>query len=136
MAARIRKTHQDDIRFYVYRFIDADGVVAYVGKGSGRRFSSQFNKLDMTGDIVSWHKKESDAYAAEVSLISELSPYMNKYKGGNGAKATQKKKARKDKFYLLCEKIGTKAVAARILLNFRWLVDSSKVDMIRRVAYG
>ena len=129
MAARMRKTHQED-RFYVYRFVDENGDVAYVGKGCGRRFSVQFSRFDMTGDIVSWHAKEDDAYKEERRLIAELRPYLNKCSGGNGSRATPAKKVRerRDSFYALCDKIGTRAVAARILLGYSYLFSASKVE--------
>ena len=138
MAARLRKNHQDDVRakFYVYKFVDNAGVVAYVGKGSGRRFKVQQRNIKLNGEIVEYFKKESDAYAYEVQLISELKPYINKHPGGNGSKVVIVK-YKKTAFDRLCENIGTKAVAARICLNYWWMIDSSKIEQLRRVAaYG
>lgn len=137
MAARKEKiTHDDKKRFYVYRFIDDNGIVAYVGKGSGERFSVQFRKLNMTGDIISWHSIEKSAYAEEVKAIARLKPYMNKCKGGNGPMATPAKRVPRDKFYVLCDKIGTRAVAARICLSYSYMFDVSKIEPLRKIAYG
>ena len=86
----------------------------------------------MTGEIVKRFKSESAAYKYEKELIASLCPVLNKHPGGNGSKATRK---RKTKFDVLIEKIGSRAYAARLLLSFGGF-DPSKLDALRRVAYG
>lgn len=124
-------------KFFVYELTDQSGQLQYIGKGSSTRLKTQMRKSGLNGQEVARFKKEDDAYAFEVQRIAEFKPALNKCKGGNGNKATVKIE-RKDKFSLLCEKIGTRAVAARLWLAFanKTNADMSKVDSIRAVAYG
>lgn len=134
MAARIRKTHQDEVRakHYVYELFDADGTIMYVGKGSGRRFDVQKKKYCLDGRIVQWFGTEAKAYSAEISHIAKVCPPLNKVKGGNGCRTA---KTRIPKWQAVIEAIGTRIYAARLLLAFG-VADKSKIDEIRQVAYG
>lgn len=137
MAARLRKTHQDDVskKFYVYELVDDQGKVAYVGKGSGRRLIVQKAKHLMDGRVVASFAVEADAYAYEVKHIAKMVPYLNKCKGGNGCTVTVKRVV-KQPWERLMQKIGTQAYAARLLLAFG-APDPSIVGELRKVAaYG
>lgn len=118
--------------FYVYELFTADGV-QYVGKGSGRRLDVQKKKFSMDGRNVSEFGKERDAYAFEVQHIASVKPPMNRCKGGNGC-TVQKKREVKTAFERLYERIGSRAMAARLVLAYGPL--SSKTDAIREIAYG
>jgi hypothetical protein len=124
---------QKSQKFYTYRLTTSDGSVAYIGKGSGKRLQNQKRKFQLNGEIADYYTKESDAYKAEKLLIAKEKPFLNKCAGGNGNCVT---KTRKTSFEVLYDKIGSKALAARICMNFVHLCDASKVEQIRRVAYG
>lgn len=128
-----------EARFYVYQIIDA-GSVVYVGKGSGNRLRNQMYRFRLPGEIVKRFKREGDAYAYERKLIAELAPSLNRCTGGNGSRAQKRPAYRKDAFDRLIEKIGTRAYAARLWLSAvkaaPHLVDLSKVDAMKAVAYG
>lgn len=128
MAARLNNQ-----RFYTYKLTTSDGTVAYVGKGSGNRLATQKRNYGLSGEIIAWHKSEQVAYKEEQKSIAELKPFLNKCAGGNGSKAT---KTRKTKFEVLYDKLGSRVLAARMCLCFEHLCDPSKVDQIRKVAYG
>lgn len=125
-------------RFYTYKLTDNEGKVAYIGKGSGNRLDRQMKRYQMQGEYVTWHKNERYAYSKEVQLIAELKPYLNKKKGGNGKYALPKppEKRVNDPFYKLCDKLGTRVVAARICMNYWYMFEPSKVEQIRKIAYG
>lgn len=124
-------------RFYVYELRDGFGKCAYIGKGSGNRLAVQRRNMEMEGDEVARFKREVDAYAYEVARIAESQPYLNKCAGGNGSKATPKRTPRKTAWEKEVEAIGTRAYSARLLLMFGLNhIDPSKVDNIRRIAYG
>lgn len=137
MAARIRKHHQDEIRFYVYALKDEAGRVMYVGKGSGRRLECQKRKFGLAGEILERHASEAKAYAAEVRLIAEMNPPLNKHPGGNGSRA---KAERVPSWVRDMSRIGTQRFAARLLMSVLRvrpdLIPASKVEAIRQVAYG
>lgn len=124
-------------RFYVYEIIDDQERIAYVGKGSGQRLRIQCSKFKMAGREVARFKRERDAYAFEIKHIASSKPYLNKHPGGNGSAS---KRTRRSNFEILMDKIGTRAMAARILLDVHrvapHLIDTSKLDLIRQVAYG
>jgi len=126
-------TKKQNHKFYTYQLIASDGSVEYVGKGSGKRFNNQKRKYGLDGQIVDFYAKEQDAYAAEKVLIKNLKPRLNKCAGGNGSKATR---TRRTSFEMLYDKLGSRVLAARMCLNFIHLCDASKVEQIRRVAYG
>lgn len=139
MAARLRKTHQDEMRtkwpFYVYE-LAKDGQSQYIGKGSGRRLAAQIRNFGIEGVEIARFKREKDAYAFEVKAIAERAPILNRHKGGNGSHA-QIKRERRPKWDIEIERIGSRAYAARLVLAYGLsLIDKSKVDAIRRVAYG
>lgn len=142
MAARLRKTHQDEIRayrFYVYEVHGPSGELLYVGKGSGRRMFVSAKKHGGSACDVAWFNAEKDAYAYEVLRIAQCCPLNNAHPGGNGAKAiTRRVQPRKTALEKLVDQIGSRAVAARL-----WLAyadgrggDMSKLEQIRQVAYG
>ena len=136
MAARMRKTHQDDVRakYYVYEVLGEDGRVLYVGKGSGRRMSVSMRERGGSSCVAVRHfASESAAYAFEVKHIAKHINLMNKCKGGNGSKAA---KNRKPRWEIEIDRIGTKTYAARLLMKYLPYVDQSKVEEIRRVAHG
>jgi hypothetical protein len=123
-------------RFYVYALTDGDQVV-YVGKGSGRRLHVQRRTHGCDGYEVARFKRERDAYAHEIRVIAELSPARNKHPGGNGSRATPARTPRAPAWMKEIDRIGSRVYAARLLLSrFAHIVDPSKVDAIRRVAYG
>jgi hypothetical protein len=128
-----------ETRFYVYRLIDGEAA-AYVGKGSGRRLENQMRAFGLPGEIVKRFKREDDAFAYERKLIAELTPTLNRCPGGNGGRAEKCKPYRRDAFDRLIAKLGTRVYAARLWLNCAkaapHLVDPSKVDAMKAVAYG
>lgn len=136
MAARTLKTRNQDgkPRFYVYEIFSED-VVYYVGKGSGRRLSAQKRNFGMSGRIVKWFFDEEEAYSFEIEHIAAMKPMYNKHCGGNGSRVVRKR-VYKDKFARLCDKFGTRVVAARLALNFPWLLDKENINKLRVVAYG
>lgn len=136
MAARLRKTHQDEVRpFYVYELVK-DGEVQYVGKGSGRRLRNQERTFGLEGREIARFAKESQAYEYEVQRIAEVKPPLNKHKGGNGSRATIKA-CRVPAWVKEIERLGSKRYAAMLIMRFGpHLVDPSKVDAIRRIAHG
>lgn len=127
------------MRFYVYRLTDSEGV-AYVGKGSGKRLDTQKRSFGSDGEIIERFKSERQAYAAERRYIAEMKPRLNRHPGGNGSHAQRKPLARKQKWEREIEAIGTRRYAARILLACEHsrpgIVDPSKIEQIRQVAYG
>ncbi|MDE3021958.1 MAG: hypothetical protein KGI54_08870 [Pseudomonadota bacterium] len=122
-----------DKKFYVYELVSDDGEIHYVGKGSKNRLKVQQRKFGLNGTVVKYFATESKAYAFEKLHIAAVSPKLNKCAGGNGNKSTRTV-VRKTEFQKLYEKIGSKAMAARIWLNFA--NDISVLEKIRRVAYG
>jgi hypothetical protein len=123
------------VTYYVYELIDEAGSVQYVGKGSGRRLQTQKRKFGLAGRVIEWFKSEKAAYAYEVKAIAEKCPPLNKAKGGNGSRA-QKIIRRRLAWELEMERIGTRAYAARLLMKFCLFTDASKLEAVRRVAYG
>ena len=126
-------------QFYVYELHDSDGKVAYVGKGSGKRLQAQRSNFQLDGIEVARFKSEDHAYGYEKERIKEVQPYLNKCAGGNGSRAIQKViRTRKTAFEKEFERIGSRAMCARLWLQFArpWNADMSKLEEIRRVAYG
>lgn len=137
MAARLNKLHTDEIRarrFYVYELFSGDSI-EYVGKGSGRRLETQMRRYGLCGRVVRHFASEAAAYRFEVKHIADAKPKLNRCAGGNGCRANVVRRVR-DPIYALCESLGSRVVAARLALNFPSLCDPSKLDEIRRVAYG
>jgi hypothetical protein len=132
----IGKLHQDDVRrFYVYHIMDGQDVV-YVGKGSGRRSQVQARKFGLPCVIVERFHSESKAYAKEVEMISSIRPKLNKHVGGNGSKAIKSRKT-KDKWQRTFERIGAQRYSAMLVIAYgKKLLPQSKLDEVRRVAYG
>ena len=124
-------------RFYVYRVLDAAGAVIYIGKGTGKRmFVSLKERGGATVEAIKHFAQESAAFKYEAKLIAKLSPCKNKANGHNGP--SKPRAPLKGKFYMNCERLGTRVVAARLWLAFanKNNADMSKVDAIRSVAYG
>ena len=126
-------------KFYVYAIKNEQGSIVYIGKGSGRRFEVQKKNFKLFGEILETFATEKLAYAKEVEFISLHKPSLNKCKGGNGCTATKKRIIKQD-YEKLIERIGSRACAARLLLSYNKvnpsLIDQSKVDLFREVAYG
>ena len=137
MAGRpMNRLHQEDVRkFYVYAVRDCEEIV-YIGKGSGRRWLVQQKRFGLPVDVLEHHKSEKDAYAAEVRLIALHSPAHNKCKGGNGP-SCKRKTARKDKWSENVNRIGSRRYAAMLAIAYGAnILPKSKVEDLRRVAYG
>jgi len=120
-------------QYYVYELVDSNGVVAYVGKGSTGRLKAQIKNYGLSGYEVARFKKEAAAYDFEKVRIAEVAPYLNKHPGGNGSKCILSNDAKN--YFKEIKNIGTRAYAARLLLAFGGY-DLSKVDLLRKVAYG
>ena len=136
MAARLNKLHQEDVRrYYVYELFSGD-CIKYVGKGSKNRLAVQMKAFGFDGRIVKWFDSEKKAYEYERKHIALVSPELNRCVGGNGSRAKRRTVVRLDAFAKLCKELGTRVVAARMALNFPSLCDPSKLDEIRRIAYG
>ena len=125
-------------KWYVYQFFAADGVCVYVGKGSNDRFKRQSKRFKgFSGAITAYFESERDAFDHERALIIDLSPSFNKAMMPVKPKPWLYMLLPEDKdFYAWCAILGTRAMAARVLLSFRKYVDPSKLDAIRQVAYG
>jgi hypothetical protein len=127
-------------RFYVYELSSSDGIVQYVGKGSGGRLAAQIKSIGFHGREIARFKKEADAYAYEIERIAQVEPLLNKCKGGNGNRAAAPKRVVKTSWEKEYERIGSRVMAARLWLAAATasphMADISKVDEIRRVAYG
>lgn len=145
MAARLRKHHQD-WRFYVYAVFGSFGELLYVGKGSGKRMGvSQKERGGHTAHELAYFRKERDAYAFEVSAIAEMKPALNVHVGGNGSRAKVRRPEAAPKWARAIDAIGSRKYAARLwlsalkscmLVGADFPGDLSKVEQIRRVAYG
>lgn len=138
MAARLNRVRQYEIpwRFYVYELLGCCGECLYIGKGSGNRLSVQKRVHGIGGREIARFRRETDAYAFEVKQIAERVPTLNKHRGGNGSKVASVY-TRRDPWVVEMDRVGTEVYAARFLIErCLKMVDPSKVDNIRRVAYG
>lgn len=122
---------------YVYELTYGHGVL-YVGKGTGNRLKTQIASFGLEGREVAWFKSEKDAYQFERKLISEISPRLNSHPGGNGSWAKKRPEPRRLKWEIDMDRVGTRVYAARFLLETHWrhVIDPSKIEGIRRVAYA
>src|ERR1700690_1528318 len=71
--------------FYVYALIN-DCRIAYIGKGSGYRLTTQKRHFGLDGYEVARFKREKHAFAFERTMIAEYSPPLNRCAGGNGGR--------------------------------------------------
>ena len=116
--------------FYVYDII-IDGVIAYVGKGSGKRVKTQARAKSGEGVKVALFFNEDEAYRYERHRIRELQPYLNKHPGGNGSRKKKQRKSPKFK------EISQREVALFLLSrDISQYVDESTIEKLRGVAYG
>ena len=122
-------------KWYVYKFFSKD-VCVYVGKGSNRRFNYQQRRFaEFDGHIVAYFDNESDALSFEKAQILELAPQLNKALMPDTPCPWKVKLMPDDKdFYSWCDAIGTRAIAARILLKYSYLFEPSKVENFRKIA--
>ncbi len=132
MAARKRQA-----QFYVYKFDNALGEPAYIGKGSGKRLQTQSYRLRLEGYEIARFWKEADAYKFEIQAIAEHRPYLNRHRGGNGSRATPVRMPRPQVWESPAHLMASRVQVAKFLLS-RCLayIDPAKVDGIRCVAHG
>ena len=117
-------------QFYVYRFDNDEGQCIYIGKGSGRRLTTQNKRFGRVGYVVKWFASERAAFRFEAALIAKLKPFENKVAGGGGAIARRKLGSkRKPAEYREMQRIGTRAYVAKFLLtrDFRSLWPAEKI---------
>lgn len=108
---------------YVYA-LTYQGVVLYVGKGSGPRLKSQMRDYWLDGHIVEVFKTALQAYRAEVRYIKELCPALNQNRGGGGS--GQKKRMYsewRNEVDRGISKYGSRGYVARELLKHGWFTD-------------
>lgn len=131
------KQSQTKWKWYVYKFFSGETCV-YVGKGCKRRFNQQAKRFhEFSGSIVAYFKDEQDALSYEKANILEFAPQLNKAMMPDTPKPWTVRNLPDDKdFYAWCDAIGTRAMAARILMKYSYLFEPSKVEQIREVAYG
>ncbi len=142
--------HKDRFRFYVYRIIDINDIVVYIGKGSNNRLKVQMRSFKKRGEEIAFFKKETEAYKFEREMIKFYQPSLNRHPGGNGSVVTKKVfrdcRTKTEKLWDKCfEELGSRVYTARyILINlsaFRkaGVTIASKVEEIeqlRQIAYG
>jgi len=116
-------------KWYVYKFY-LDDVCVYVGKGSGNRFKAQQRRFKtLRGEIVSCYKIEQDALDSENALIKELCPQFNKALMPVMPEPWKYSLLPDDKsFYAWCIALGTRQMAARILLAKGRSIEKYGVD--------
>jgi len=123
-----------DARFYVYALKQGD-VVAYVGKGSGKRLEAQKRKFRLDGDKLETFTSEAKALIAERKWILILCPELNRCAGGNGGRV--KRRIVRSNWERMIAR-NSRGYAARLLLGVErsvsGLVDPSKLEAIRQVA--
>ena len=111
--------------FYVYQIFDNDNVI-YIGKGTNNRVNASLRERCGTHfEIVKRFEHEHKAFEYERSLIATHNNLKNKNKGGFGGCVLKG-----DKDTRLMQEIGTRAFAARMLLNYylTFKALASKVD--------
>lgn len=71
--------------YYVYNLIDADGVVRYVGKGTGRRIYNHFSMAEAiaAGILVTRASNAHRRFAAEIRIDGPCPPYGRGQWDGN-----------------------------------------------------
>ena len=126
-------------QFYVYAFYNGETVI-YIGKGCGRRIHNQERRFGSKGVILKEFKSEKAAYNYEAKLIREMKPEFNKAAGGGGA--ISRRKDRLPAWYIAelkqIEALGSRKYTALKLLalGVGRVIEASKLEDIRRVAYG
>ena len=135
--AAMKKQHDEKWKYYVYKFFKGD-VCVYVGKGCNNRFKSQQKRfVEFYGTIVAFFISEDAALSYEKAQILELAPQLNKAMMPDAPKPWTVRLLPDDKdFYAWCDSIGSRAMAARVCLKYWWLCDQSKIESLRKVAYG
>lgn len=112
----------DRRKFYLYRFMRGD-VVVYIGKGSGKRFDVQRRRFKgCHGEVFACMFSEEAAIAEEAHLIALHKPEFNATHAGRQAEPWKitllPVNDRHDReFYRWCDILGTRAMAARILVK-------------------
>lgn len=99
---------------YVYGLFEGD-VVAYIGKGTGRRLKIQERNFRLKGRVLKECKTETEAFAFERTMIAECKPLLNRCAGGNGGRRKKRRKLPQDPLMTLCERVGGKRVSVMIL---------------------
>lgn len=127
---------------YVYA-VKVDGVIVYIGKGTGRRSRVSARRCGGQPEILKAFTNEDDAFAYERKMIALHGPEMNVCAGGNGGRAKPKPTPRKPKWLAEIERIGTKVYAARFLLTRfdernceQWGISKLDLVRLREVAHG
>ncbi len=69
--------------FYLYRLFHED-MTLYIGKGCGNRLSKQKRSFGVSGEIIAYFDRETEAYAEEKRLIALHEPPLNRHPGGCG----------------------------------------------------
>ena len=140
-----------ELKWYVYQFFHGEDCI-YVGKGSGKRFNVQKRRFEgFVGRITAYFMNEVDCLSHETTLIKTIAPAFNKAqmpKQSSPWMYSLLPQSSKDdrEFYIWCNAIGTRAMAARVILSkpWSWLrqnnIDinalTSKVGGYKGVYYG
>lgn len=128
MAARLRPRHQEEIKakiewkYYVYQFFSNE-ICIYVGKGSNNRFKTQQKRFNQFhGKIIAYFKAEKDALAFERGLILSLAPSHNISCNPETPEPWKYSLVPINDcdFIAWCEMLGTRQMAARVLLAKPW----------------
>ena len=124
-------------KFYVYRF-DMGNNCIYIGKGCDKRFELQKKRFKTySGHIVAYFATEKDALIHEGALIKSLGPAFNKVMNRNPRPwlCALLPESDRDLPYWF-EAIGSRQVAARILLLWNWLsISKYGVDVKKLLSF-
>jgi hypothetical protein len=133
---------------YVYAIMQGD-IVAYVGKGAGRRGQQSARRVGGALKIIKDGLTDDEAFLLERQMIAELAPTENVSAGGNGGRVRRKvvrkpKSVREFERELEeIERIGPRIYAARFLLTRldeanceTYGVSKVGLSRLRQVAHG